>query len=206
MFTLEDLDKVLKERRQDIVYALMEYYEDDWNFISLDGNTMRLSSKWDDDKHEVQVDDTEEILKLGYDRIIKLVKKLNIFEPLPEITFPDLIRARMINFAKDVISPIIDTDNYEVRLTDGDGGEDSYYIVCFIENSEYQKRKKDADSTLSYFKVIAETNVIFQLSMWPKAQLNLTGSHFGTVGKNSEELLRGIFLSHYYFANVELQD
>lgn len=53
---------------------------------------------------------------------------------------------------------------------------------------------------------ISNLNVIFELNECPSSHLNLNGSYFYKEIGSNEEMLRGVFLSHYYFGNIEFQD
>ena len=208
-FTLKKLEEIIESNKDTLLKALLEDYYEEYELKSQDGSEIILKYRWPEDMQEditIDITDIEIVLNLGYDGLINLVKKLDIFKPLPDVNSPEETCNRMIEFAKDVISPIIDVEDYEVRLTDGDGIDDSYYIVCFLDKDDYEKEKKYINEDLIKFKVAAEDTVIFELSKWPKAHLNLTGNYFYRRGINSEELVRGIFLSYYYFGNVKYED
>jgi len=201
--SIEKTRKTLLNNQEFIKKIILEDYEEH-SFKSQKGSILTLSSDYDDNDITIDLANADSILNLGYDSILKFIKKSKIITPLPKITEKNDICNRMIDFAKDVVK--FDTDDYQVRLTDGDGDEDSYYIVSFMENEKYRERKEYLDKDLRNFKVASKINIIFQLDEYPKAYLNLTGSYFYDSHGTNEELLRGLFLSYYYFANVKFQD
>lgn len=208
-FTLQDLQNTIENNKEIFTKAIINNIKEngDFSLKSQEGSIMTLTCDWGEEPDKViNLDDINEILELGYENIITLIKKLNVITPLSKITSKEDICDRMIEFAKDVVSNQIDSKDYEVRLTDGDGGEDSYYIVCFLKKEDYLRNKSYINAEKIRFKVYSDIGVIFELNRWSKGYLNLNGSYFYKDIGTDEELLRGLFLSHYYFANVKFED
>lgn len=200
----EGLRKLIEERRGELYEFLKKsgFFADN-EVVGMDGTIIHLVG-YDDEKQDFDIMNPENWFgHFDYEQIAEIGNKVFEFKPRPK-PHKDDIPELMVEFAKDVMRLMdYNIDDAMARLTDT---EDGYYIVCFHHPKDAAEREYYAEKSDIEFKVATKDNIIFQLSEWPKANLNLTGRRFWDEDVNSYPLLAGIFISHIYFGNAEKED
>ncbi len=203
-FTIEQMKEALTANSEDIKnYLLKTGLTDEYStVISFDGRYLELEDPNDKMRKTFDFENSEHFLNLGFEEIIDLAKMLGI-TPMAITADLEEMESRMTVMMKDVLSPIVNFKTQTFKITDN---TDGYYIGAWMDTSEYTPRKDYLDEKLISFKCFAGNYIVFELNSCPKAALNMTGSPFYRTDRNSDELLRGILISHYYFGNAELLD
>lgn len=207
------IDSLIKDNNSLIKEYLINYHFEDYTIIeTINDYTFIIDYKNKNYRKEnsqktIDVLDYETILNLGYSNLIQLFKEFNI-KPKKKCSNQD-IPHKIVKFMKQVMKPLINLNDYEIKLTDGSLDE-PYYITSFVRKDIYLKDKDYYDKDLISFKCASDYNngyyVVFEMNQYPKSYLNLTGEAFHKKNQNSYELFRGILLSYIYFGNNEFKD